>query len=112
MTIYARESIERVLAQIVEERKAQDEKWGEQNHPDGTGLNYWAAEARLIQGVNEEHATAGASNWCDILYEEVCEAFAEAEPEKLRAELVQVAAVAVQWIEAIDRRRTWKNVGR
>jgi hypothetical protein len=27
------------------------------------------------------------------------------DPEELRAELIQVAAVAVAWIEAIDRRQ-------
>jgi hypothetical protein len=42
--------------------------------------------------------------WVDILEEEVAEAAAESDPAKLRAELVQVAAVAVAWIEAIDRR--------
>ena len=31
-------------------------------------------------------------------------ALAEVEPAKLREELIQVAAVAVAWIEAIDRR--------
>jgi hypothetical protein len=35
--------------------------------------------------------------------EEVCEAFAETEPEKQREEMVQVAAVAVQIIECLDR---------
>lgn len=34
------------------------------------------------------------------------EALAESDPARLRAELVQVAAVAVCWIEAIDRRAT------
>ncbi len=43
-------------------------------------------------------------NWRDILLEEVFEALAEEEPKELRKELVQVAAVAAQWVEAIDRR--------
>jgi hypothetical protein len=52
-------------------------------------------------------ATAdGRVTWRHILTEEVYEAFAESDPTKLRAELVQVAAVAVQWIQAIDRRPT------
>ncbi|MDR0731531.1 MAG: hypothetical protein LBF63_07675 [Treponema sp.] len=41
--------------------------------------------------------------WSNILMEEVCEAFAETEPEKQREEMVQVAAVAVQIIECLDR---------
>jgi hypothetical protein len=36
--------------------------------------------------------------------EEVREAMAESDPAKLRVELVQVAAVSVAWIEALDRR--------
>jgi len=40
----------------------------------------------------------GAEGWAG--------AIAERDPAKLRAELIQVAAVAVQWIQAIDRRMT------
>jgi hypothetical protein len=40
-----------------------------------------------------------------VLDEEVWEAFAESDPAKLRAELVQVAAVAFRWIEALDARK-------
>lgn len=40
----------------------------------------------------------------DFGIEEVLEAFAEADPDRLRAELVQVAAVATKWIQALDRR--------
>jgi hypothetical protein len=36
----------------------------------------------------------------------VAEALAEDDPTLLRAELIQVAAVAVAWVEAIDRRTT------
>jgi hypothetical protein len=49
-------------------------------------------------------ADGGYLDWLHILREEVAEAFAESDPAKLRAELVQVAAVAVNWVEAIDRR--------
>lgn len=34
----------------------------------------------------------------DVLVEEVAEALAEGDPARLRRELVQVAAVTVQWI--------------
>jgi hypothetical protein len=43
--------------------------------------------------------------WAHILTEEFYEALAEADPEKLREELVQVAAVAVAWVECLDRMR-------
>jgi len=44
--------------------------------------------------------------WDGVLLEQVYKALAEAsaDPAKLRAELVQVAAVAESWVLAIDRR--------
>lgn len=111
------------------ERARQDAKWGEQNHPDGTGplvvalydaaslapnpeggtLNSFtlARAAWLAQAFT--HATnvkarEGGVTWRDILLEEVFEAMAEDDEEELRRELIQVAAVASQWAEAIDRR--------
>lgn len=93
-----------VLPEIADERERQDEKWGEQNHPDGTGPGYrvHAIEARVRC---QRAAQSGLVTYKDILEEEVYEAFAETDPDKLRVELVQVAAVAVAWIEKLDRER-------
>jgi hypothetical protein len=94
-----------VLDEVFAERTRQDERFGEQNHPDGTGGlgdNHMATASRY---ACDEATKAGRLTFRHILYEEMWEAFAETDPEKLRAELVQVAAVAVSWIEAIDRRR-------
>ena len=85
------------LGEVRCERIRQDRKWGPQNHPDGTGPQ-WAtllAEAR---------AACNNDNWAHILREEFYEALVETEPEKIKTELIQVAAVAVAWAEAIDRR--------
>ncbi len=73
-----------VLWEIEQERKRQDEKWGIQNHHS----LYWSAI------LGEE---------CG----EVCKALLDT-PEygnhrRIREELIQVAAVAVAWIEYIDR---------
>lgn len=107
----------RVLKDVLLERGAQDDKWGEQNHPDGTGpdgsplwltglnldLRTGAELARIFRNKCQSN-TPESDNWFHILLEEVFEAGAESEPAKLRAELVQSAAVLVAWIEAIDRR--------
>ena len=69
-----------VLDEIAAERARQDAKWGEQNH----------------------HETI----WLAILAEEVGEAAAAALQERkdgYRAEMMQVAAVAVAAIESFDR---------
>ena len=69
-----------ILEQVREERTFQDTKWGEQNHDAGG----WG----LILG--EE-------------FGEACKAALERDGSGYRAELVQVAAVAVAAIEAYDR---------
>jgi len=70
-----------VLQSVGDERLRQDLRWGQQNHGDGL--------------------------WLAILTEEVgetAEAMLDLSQTDIRAELVQVAAVAVAWIESIDRR--------
>lgn len=116
---------EAVAADVAAERARQDAKWGEQNHLDGTGrvfrpLDTIAAQSSYFHATNrfgdaEDLASAakratdvaaghGDVRWADILLEEVFEALAEAEPQRLYDELIQVAAVAQQWAEAIKRR--------
>ena len=111
----------KVLIEVLDERRRQDEKWGEQNHPDGTGpFVRWLGPGGAVNEDDDVFTTAlelaehfrakcqangpEQDNYVDILMEEVAEAFAEQDPAKLRAELIQVAAVCVQWVEAIDRR--------
>ena len=94
---------DRVLDEVRRERIRQDEKWGEQHHPDGT------SEARQVHAILAKNATDNAAkngtlSWLDILQEEAFEASAETDQALLRAELIQVAAVAVAWVEDIDRR--------
>ena len=105
----------RVLEEVSEERARQDQKWGEQNHPDGTRddrrmladvtLPTWGTVCYLARERTDHLNAAGEATYLDIMLEEVAEAFSESDPTRLRAELIQVAAVAVQWVEAIDRRR-------
>jgi AcrR family transcriptional regulator len=107
-----------VAADVRAERARQDTKWGQQNHLDGTGpeseplaglgqyVTDWTATdwTTAARDSTDARAKLGTVTWTDILLEEVFEALAESDPAKLRAELVQVAAVAQQWAEAIDRR--------
>lgn len=77
-----------------------------QHHvPDGTGPQ-WASLADQARQECEQAGETGGLSWRHVLFEEVAEALAEADPAKLRRGLVQVAAVAVQWIQAIDHRST------
>jgi len=112
------DNLSSVLVEIAEERQRQDATWGEQNHPDGTGPRVaFAGHLGCMAEAAEQfrlatHAAAGQLpgldhgplTWRHILLEEVFEAFAEDHPDQLRAELIQAAAVAAAWIEALDRR--------
>lgn len=91
-------------AEVIAERRRQVKKWGEQQHRDGTGAKYGYEAEAAKQKYAEEKAKYGDPSWRVILAEEVAEAFAEADLYRLRQELLQVAAVAVAWIEDIDRR--------
>ena len=92
-----------IYEQIAAERKRQDEKWGEQNHP--------MLKMPFIAKILEERLKAMRKatedkelvSWYTILEEEICEAFTETDPVKQREEMVQVAAVAVQIIEYLSR---------
>jgi len=97
------DTMDRVLTDIRAERARQDAKWGEQNHPDGTGRSGDPLVAEVVKADCDRAARDGTLTYRHILNEEVCEAFAETDPAKLRAELVQVAAVTVAWIEKLDR---------
>lgn len=81
-----------VLLEVGAERERQTEKWGTQDWPDGTGYAWDTdAAARKRRNCDRAHA-AGKVTFRHILEEEVAEAFAETDPARLRAELIQVAA--------------------
>lgn len=94
-----------VLSEVAAERKRQDRLWGEQNHPDGTSGHNFRKMADLARRSCQKAADGGYVTWLHIAREEFYEVMAETDPEKLRAELVQCAAVFVAWIECIDRRK-------
>ena len=95
-----------VQTEVTAERQEQHSKWGEQDHDNGTGFTGAFEAAESVKHKVDRHARTGTLTWTDILAEEVAEAFAEKDPKKIRAELVQVAAVAIAWIECIDRKDT------
>lgn len=95
-----------VIADIIAERARQDDSFGAQNWPDGTGSKTQQDEAGQARKWCEDAFASGYGTWSDILAEEVAEANAERDPTRLRAELIQVAAVACAWAQAIDRRLT------
>lgn len=94
-----------ILSEIAEERARQDAKWGQQNWPDGTGLDRHLnmTHVHIARAKCDYARRDGTITYRHILKEEILEAFAEADPVALRKELLQSAAVIVQWMERIDR---------
>lgn len=84
-----KKAIESVLA----ERARQDAKWGEQNHEPMAWMGILGEEfGELCEAVNETHFNNGA------------EARKKGGYANMREEAVHVAAVAISFIEALDRR--------
>lgn len=94
---------------IAEEMRRQLDKWGIQNHPSYTShsmAQFLGRQADQMREICENKHNIGRLSWTDILLEEVGEAMQEAvngDIAKLRAELIQVAAVCGSWIASIDR---------
>lgn len=70
-----------------------------------TDLYNWQTEQYVKAVVDRLAADGGRHTRADILFEEFVEALAEDDPAKLRGELIQVAAMAVDWIADIDARQ-------
>lgn len=80
-------------------------KFPDQHLPDGTEADVFAkVAAENVRALCQRYAEEGRVTWWHILREEVCEVNAESEWWKLRAELLQVAAVAIRWVEDGDAR--------
>ncbi|MCX4994284.1 hypothetical protein [Streptomyces longwoodensis] len=112
----------RAFAEAVDaERQRQLAKFGEQHHPDLSGdatsqcdaremFDQWAQNYRAINaGTFDPGDQDRCLDWTGILLEEVYEALAESDVARLRAELVQVAAVCAAWITDLDSRTTQPN---
>lgn len=98
-----------LLKAVQREQDRQVAKWGVQNHPSFTPGDPEKYEALYrvtedIKARNDLAAKNGGLAWESILLEEVFEAGCEwQDNEALKVELIQVAAVALSWVESIDR---------
>lgn len=97
----------RIFHAVVDECDRADKKHGEQLDTlslRGIGaMTYGLPPAIEAKATTDLQFIKGRGTWGDILVEEVCEALDEVnDPAALRAELVQVAAVAICWIRKLD----------
>lgn len=118
---------EKVLSEVHEERKRQHLKWGEQNFPSLKNIipipgNSIASAVAMVNsyGLPSEFTAKkecniamekGTCTFAHIAVEELCEVISCLDDEKqMRKELIQLAAVAVQWVETIDRKNSDKGL--
>jgi hypothetical protein len=97
-----------ILAEVFGETERQNDLWGEQNHPmvspeDPTGLYLLGKTYRSMEILTKQRFERGERSWALIELEEIFEAAAERDPGKARVEWLQVAAVAVSVVAALDR---------
>lgn len=96
-----------IMAEIAAERDRQIAKWGDGMPRGGFGWTSLTDRNRMLEAKRacEDRSKRGCCTLRDVLEEEVAEVFAEQPGSQLqRAELLQVAAVCVKWVEAIDAR--------
>lgn len=124
---YDPEATRPILDEVIEERRRQHDKFGDQSHRadgirpgaptvilaaigDHTGRalaaysNHGLADRLRARCQSSEINSPHGSTFEEILTEEWGEVLASPSIGALRSELIQVAAVAVQWVEAIDAR--------
>lgn len=109
----------RVLNDVRAERARQFARYGNNDDLlDGTGQAWLqpfssASSREAERGFRDDYEMRerwhGKPTWVRLVREEVAEAFQETDPARLREELVQVAALAVSWIEKLDARKTEEN---
>lgn len=125
-TVFSTAGAKAFAEAIDAERARQLAKFGDQKHPDidprdidVVTHHYYGEMAARWKAVNSERAAATPAGgrcsgrpegahahtaWDGILLEEVYEALAESDRDRLRAELLQVAAVCAAWIWDLDNR--------
>lgn len=102
-----------LLNRVAQEMQRQLDKWGEQNHPSTYGYDVLdsvahptADDAKFMCDSITTGMEEGVLSWTDIFLEEVLEAREEAvggNNEALIEELIQCAAVALSWVQSIQR---------
>ena len=91
-----------IADQVWDERTRQLIKRGMQTRPNGVSAEVWKPLELEAKAEYEATGEGEELTWVHILKEEVYEAFAEEDTEKLKVELVQVMAVAASWLQDLE----------
>lgn len=93
--------LQRIIADVLEERDRRYTVWGKQHHPNGTSLAFKPLADASKNNCRAAHEN-GTNTWMHILREGFWEALSETDRVKLRAALIRLIAESVEWIEDLD----------
>lgn len=103
MTTFDREACKNVLDEVLDDRRFSHTYHDERNLPDGTSEFYKPEFDKAAKNAVQQREQ-GTLTWRDMMMVTAIRATCETDPEDLRNELVELASLIVEWIEAIDRR--------
>lgn len=92
-----------LLQEMLAERDRQAGRFPAQRLPLGTGREHWHRLATHMKDAIRRSVEDGTLTWADVLREEMYEVLAETDPQRIRKELIQLAAVALRVVEDIDQ---------
>lgn len=95
--------MEYVLELVKKERQRQNEKWGQQDH---NAVEWISILTEEVGEASKEAVDFHFANGDQDPHLKAGELLQRHRIENLRKELIQVAAVAVQAVESIDRQRS------
>lgn len=92
---------DRIMEDVRAERARQVDKWGKQNHPNGTSVKFKPL-ADAARNACQAADASGTVTWVHIGREEFFEVASATDRTELRKELIQLIAVGVAWVENLD----------
>lgn len=108
--------IRRALEEVHAECVQQEARYGADNATalDGTGpdvcwlqpVSYVPADAIESDFRRDYESRTGSITWMHLVREEIAESFKESAPDRLSAELIQVAALCTNWVAHIKARQS------
>lgn len=103
MSDFNHEACKIVLGEVLDDRWFSRIHYGERDFPDGTSEFYFPEFRSADRNVLQQRKQ-GTLTWRDLMMLEAIGVTCETDPENLRGELLDLASLVVEWIEAIDRR--------
>lgn len=103
-SVFATPGVAAFAEAVDDERQRQLSLWGPQPLPDGTGMPEQIEAADVARQNCQDAFADGEGTHAYVMIEEAREVLAETDPDKLKAELIQLAAVCAKWIADIDSR--------